>query len=242
MFYHALTGNGGTEDLEPVLLWENSSPTTAFAAQTISLDLTDYAGVIIDFFKSATENNLNTRIYVKKTDTAQFGGGFRIDSNSTIGASGRNVTINDSGVEFTDGAAGWSVTSVTTLNTDMIPYRIYGVKAYVVSPAVGDLLWHNDDPTVALGTTDVAGNYSKYSKLYIKAKLSTTIDYELEAIVEKNATYSSGVINKDSTSIAYRVIHFTDSNIFINDGNKISQATVTTDNTQAIITDIYGIE
>ena len=242
MFYHALTGNGGTEDLSPVLLWENSNPTAAFAAQTISLDLTDYVGVIIEFFQSAAENALRTRIYVKKTDTVQFGSGFRSDGGGQIGASGRNVTINDSGVEFTDGVAGWSVTSVTTLNTDVIPYRIYGVKSYVVEPQIGDLLWHNDKQAEALNTKEIAGDYSKYSKLYIKAKVSTTIDYELEAIVEKNTTYSSGVIGKDSTSVAYRVIHFTDSNIFINDGNKIAQAAVTTDNTQAIITDIYGIK
>ena len=48
MFYHALPGNGGTtptEDLEPVLLWTNPNPTAEFTAQTVSLDLTDYAGV-----------------------------------------------------------------------------------------------------------------------------------------------------------------------------------------------------
>ena len=172
MFYHALTGNGGTEDLSPVLLWENSNPTAEFAAQTISLDLTDYVGVIIEFFKSAAENNLLTRIYVKKTDTAQFGGGFRIDANSTIGASGRNVTINDSGVEFTDGAAGWSVTSVTTLNTDMIPYRIYGVKAYVVSPAVGDLLWTNPAPSANFGAQKISIDLTNAKGVIIECMIS----------------------------------------------------------------------
>ena len=238
MFYHALTGNGGTKDLEPVLLWENSSPTTAFAAQTISLNLTNYVGVIIEYFKSASENNLLTRIYVKKTDTARFGGGFRIDDSNTIGASGRNVTINDSGVEFTDGAAGWSVTSVTTLNTDMIPYRIYGVKAYVVSPAVGDLLWHNDNPTASLSSTNAAGDYSKYSKIYVEAKGTKTNDYKLAAIIEKNNAYKSGL----AFGASYRTMSFTANNIKIDNAISINnQSIASADNNNIIVTDIYGI-
>ena len=71
MFYHALTGNGGTtptENLEPVLLWENSNPTAEFAPQTISLDLTDYAGVLVEFNSANDQSILATRSYLSKSD------------------------------------------------------------------------------------------------------------------------------------------------------------------------------
>ena len=64
MFYHALTGNGGTtptEDLEPVLVWENSNPEAEFAAQTVSLDLTDHAGVLVEFNSANDQLILATR-------------------------------------------------------------------------------------------------------------------------------------------------------------------------------------
>ena len=132
MFYHALTGNGGTtptEDLEPVLLWTNSNPTARFDAQTISLDLTDYAGVIIEFYAEDDKQTLAARSYLKKDDIingSNFGTG-HTDVTST--AAGRNYTINNDGVTFSSGYFSNSATTEV-----LIPYKIYGVKSYVVEP------------------------------------------------------------------------------------------------------------
>ena len=125
MFYHALTRNGGatpTEDLEPVLLWENSNPTVAFSAQTVSLDLTDYSGVIVEFNKADTSQILTTRVYAKKTDDFSiFGCGYIADIDIA-----RNILeVNNTGVKF--GA-------VNTGTAVCIPSKIYGVKEYVVEP------------------------------------------------------------------------------------------------------------
>ena len=128
MFYHALTGNGGTtptENLEPVLLWENSNPTVAFTPQKVTLDLTNYAGVIIELIQSTTLNVLRSRVYYKKTDNFAklLGSGFRGEEGNSYA---RNILmIDNTGVQFgNDGSD----------NQIVIPYRIYGVKSYVVEP------------------------------------------------------------------------------------------------------------
>ena len=144
MFYHALTGNGGTEDLEPVLLWTNPSPTTEFAAQTVSLDLTDYAGVIIEFHQTDTQS-FGTRTYIKKNDTVNgiTGAGY-VDGSNTNGLA-RNVTVTDSGVVFGTG------------NIDCVPNKIYGVKEYVVEPIdnIQDFMTNN---LLGIYSNDDTGN------------------------------------------------------------------------------------
>ena len=126
MFYNALTGKNEptpVEDLEPVLLWTNSNPTVEFTAQTVSLDLTDYAGVIVEFNNSDVSQKLTSRVYAKKTDDFSiFGCGYIADTGIA-----RNIlAVNDTGVQF--GA-------VNTNTAVCIPSKIYGVKEYVVENA-----------------------------------------------------------------------------------------------------------
>lgn len=133
MFYHALTGNGGTtptEDLEPVLLWENSNPSAEFAGQTISLDLTDYAGVLVEFERSIALNDIISRAYIKKDDynVVGFGAGNSGGYGSATSAAGRSVKVDNNGVVFGNGY------SKAEDNSAFIPVKIYGVKSYVVEP------------------------------------------------------------------------------------------------------------
>ena len=134
MFYHALTGNGGsapTEDLQPVLLWENSNPTVEFTAQTVSLDLSDYAGVIVEFKKTTTSTKINTRLYAKKNEDVDeiFGAGSYYTKGDSNTARGVNVT--DTGVTFAEGYR-----NMTSDNNTTIPIRIYGVKEYIVESSI----------------------------------------------------------------------------------------------------------
>lgn len=237
MFYHALISKGDTpaEDLSPVLLWENPNVTESFAAQTISLDLTEYAGVIIDFNQGHTSGTmrLGNRSYLKKTDnfSTRIGAGWVTDSGT---AYARNIIrVDDAGVQFSQGS-----------NIEYnIPIAIYGVKNYIVEPAVGDLLWHNDNPTVALEAKEIAGDYSKYSKICVEYRLSTTVDYKLTLITEKHNTYQSGIMVTEASGSVYRRITFKDSTINITQCTKIDSSMATsTVNTSCIITDIYGIE
>ena len=238
MFYHALTGNGGSapvEDLEPLLLWENSNPTAEFAAQTISLDLTNYAGVLIEFNSANDQLFLATKSYLSKSDiikTDYFGAGHK---SGTAGAGGRNYSINDSGVTFTD--AYW-LNQIS--NNAMIPTKIYGVKSYLVEPQIGDLLWHNDNPTAALDNTEINGDYSKYSKILVKGRYSTTNNYPLESVVFKNSTYYSGLLATTvNVESSYRGVIFTDTKINININLLVTNSAATANNIYCIVTDIY---
>ena len=152
MFYHALTGNGVTEDLEPVLLWENSSPTTAFAAQTISLNLTDYTGVIIEFNKSDLQQTIAGRLYCKKTDN--YGGytgvGYVALAGSQVSTSARCIIkVDNNGVEFGNSATN----NLGDHQTILIPIRIYGVKEYIVEASEWELGTFTSSATGAVKVT-----------------------------------------------------------------------------------------
>ena len=178
MFYHALTGNGRTENLEPVLLWENSNPTVEFTAQTVSLDLSDYAGVIVEFKKTTTSTKINTRLYAKKNEDVDeiFGAGSYYTKGDSNTARGVNVT--DTGVTFAEGYR-----NMTSDNNTTIPIRIYGVKEYVVEPQQmlsKTLLWTNPNPTASFGTagtiTSIGVDASPYEKIIVEYRKNTTSD------------------------------------------------------------------
>ena len=129
-YFHAINGQGGSpapsNDHPPVLLWENPSPTSNFAGQTISLDLSNYAGVIVEF-NSDSYGIFSSRSYLKKNEeinTTYFGAGFAKD---TDGGVGRRYTINNTGVTFENGYY-----LNNSNNGVMIPTKIYGVQEYVV--------------------------------------------------------------------------------------------------------------
>lgn len=127
-------GSGGAvvEELAPVLLWENPDPTSVFENQKIELNLTDYAGVIIEYYLDTNNQIIANRLYVKKDDTFttndnrnNFGAGY--EGSSIVTRALNSVT--DSYVWFRNGLLG---DGTQTINNGVIPYRIYGVKEYIV--------------------------------------------------------------------------------------------------------------
>lgn len=112
---------------EPDLLWSNPNPTTGFGAQTVSINLTDYNGVIIKFRK---DNSVSFYIYVPKITITSANCPAVADPASTYwvtsSAKYRLVTaISDTGVTFSRG--GWS--DGTSGNDNLlIPLAIYGAK------------------------------------------------------------------------------------------------------------------
>lgn len=131
MLYQGIIGGGSSPvepvDLSPVLLWTNPSPGTEFAAQTVSLDLSEYAGVIVEFNANTNTSNYQTctRVFCKKSDPEYFGGG----AVPASGALGRTLRITNEGVFFGNGFS-----AASTTNGTAIPTKIYGVKEYVVEP------------------------------------------------------------------------------------------------------------
>lgn len=110
-------------------LWQNASPTSDFAGQTLSLNLSEYdyveivfksyktiSGEYISKFKVGSQGNLYTLTNIGVASAASY-------------ATYRSVTTNQSGITF--GAGGFKYTSNNTWNLDngyAIPVRIYGIK------------------------------------------------------------------------------------------------------------------
>lgn len=118
------------------LLWTNPSPTSAFSAQTVSLDLSGYSYVYIECLmaSSYTSQYINAHLF-------RVGGGLSyrmIGGGSTIMF--RDATPTTSGVEFSVGYIVNTYTSNVTDNTRIIPLHIYGIKlSYIVPTSVHGL-------------------------------------------------------------------------------------------------------
>lgn len=112
---------GGSGGNEPVLLWTNPNPNSAFSiSQTISINLTDYNYILIEsknrvdktdnfIFKTIVQKDLN------QTRWTCIGG----SSDGTGNPLYRNFVINNNNIVFTGGAnASYNV-----------PINIYGIKS-----------------------------------------------------------------------------------------------------------------
>lgn len=119
---HSIGGSGGSDSGLPTrLLWENPSPTSAFAAQVVTVDLSQYDIIAIDYLMV---NNATVHCYsllgvnglTQRSIDGQQG-----SSNITT----RDATPSATGVVFANGYL-----SATQNNIYMIPYRIYGVGGY----------------------------------------------------------------------------------------------------------------
>lgn len=117
----------GSSTNEPVLLWTNPSPTSTFAAQTVSIDLTDYEALLI-YTKGATSKNTYHYNYVKKTEIGKW---ILADYQGDVHyATLRQITnITNSGITFGTGYYGW--TSYNN-NNECIPAEIYGLKKAII--------------------------------------------------------------------------------------------------------------
>lgn len=107
---------------EFVLLWTNASPTTDFGAQTISIDLSDYAAILVETNEHTSNTNrtsnlmlVNGDTYYMHTDSSTFQ--FRLATVNTTG-----ITFGQGNIVSTYGAAG------TVQNSRVIPEYIYGLK------------------------------------------------------------------------------------------------------------------
>ena len=127
-------GTGKTTALEALLalggiqikkLWENASPTSAFAGQTISLDLSDYQHIGVVGALSAT--SLSKNVFISSVGEAgiinfAYGAG-----NSGAASYYRTFNASVSGIQFNDGYSA-RTSADTANNSAAIPCIIYGIK------------------------------------------------------------------------------------------------------------------
>ncbi len=108
---------GGGNSME--LLWENASPTSAFAAQTVALDLADFAGVFIYYKNQSTGSVYYSTGFIGKGD--EFTLVYTPSVASTV-AVARKGSVSATGVTFAD-------TSNSTAYD--VPVKIYGVRGAI---------------------------------------------------------------------------------------------------------------
>ena len=111
-------------------LWTNPNHTSAFVAQTVSLDLSNYDAVLIDgvYGSSYIPHSGNTRantFYIEKGQSYDACYGWVLSGNLWV--TYRNTTVNANGVVF-GGGYYYNNTTRTAQNTSAIPMAIYGVK------------------------------------------------------------------------------------------------------------------
>lgn len=105
------------------LLWKNASPTSAFAAQTITLDVSDYTFLAVVCY---SESGIFTNVISTETGYKQRVSG-SVPGN--VSRYERDVTVKTDGIEF---SSGYRFEFITDNNysgeTYAIPYKIYGIK------------------------------------------------------------------------------------------------------------------
>ena len=126
-----------------VLLWENSAPGSAFAAQTIEMDLSDYNWVKIE---TKTHTGTSQEIGTNDFKCPGVGNTFVQTIRTNTGGSGwwhasREVTISKTGVTFGTGGFRYSVANNQSAGDGYaIPLRIWGIKKSYSVSLVKDVL------------------------------------------------------------------------------------------------------
>lgn len=115
-----LMKRGGSQPLRAELLWENASPSNAFEAQTVELDLSIYDVIRIEFFATNNAHRIQTielrNVVDQVTDlfwSSIYNGKYY----------GRVATIKNNGIQFGEA----SQAPNTAVTTHCIPFRIYGI-------------------------------------------------------------------------------------------------------------------
>ncbi|MDD3428435.1 MAG: hypothetical protein PHG02_00330 [Oscillospiraceae bacterium] len=107
------------------LLWENISPSSTFAEQTLALDLSKYDGVVIALNTYISGNTVADYVMCKKGEKTQitFGG----YSGAYVAFHFRYISTSDNGVSFENNVT-YIPTGNNTDNNYNIPVKIYGIK------------------------------------------------------------------------------------------------------------------
>ena len=99
-------------------LWTNDAPSSAFAAQTVELDLTTYDAVLITFAQGTRFGSL-----IALKDGNNYFVTIGIDSTANNYYYKRAAAVDSSGVTFSTGYQ-----NTTTGTSYAIPQKIYGIK------------------------------------------------------------------------------------------------------------------
>lgn len=113
------------------LLWENASPTSNFASQTISMDLSEYDAIMLLTRRSTTVHDIGFGISVFGHRGFAQNLALYTEVSAGVLICGREFTPSASGIVINGGVYKFSNIAMTACNFDdsyAIPYRIYGIK------------------------------------------------------------------------------------------------------------------
>lgn len=193
-----IIGEGSTGYTE-TSLWTNSAPTSAFAAQTVTLSdsISNYKYIKIKYRVSNSNSETSSVIMsvedLKNTDTFDSTG-LTYGSMSGNGYKVRDYYyVNDTSISFT---AGYQINYVATDNNSCIPLEITGLNK--LRTAIGydeTVLWTNSSPTSTIDTMtiNVSDNISNYDAIRIKCAIATSsLNQFTYATYEKDSAPSTG--------------------------------------------------
>lgn len=109
-------------------LWENEAPTTEFAAQTVSLDLSQYELFLVTVMEPNTSDGNYRELSFLAFKTVEsvlqsvFVGGYG------PGTEARPFQILENGVNFSDARRSYNNQDYKVFNSVLIPHQIYGIK------------------------------------------------------------------------------------------------------------------
>lgn len=111
-------GGGGGGGVTVTLVWTNPNPTSNFAAQTLSLDLSGYDAVAIVSRQAGNTDRVSWDFaLIGETIVTQ------VKNMASATIYGRSAEATSSGIVFGNGYAG-----STAGATNAIPVKIYGIK------------------------------------------------------------------------------------------------------------------
>lgn len=127
----------GTIQKNMVLLWTNPNPTSAFAAQTISVDISEYSFVAIEFKTHKNVEDFFICLFStgKKAGAGAtvMGGFYNPSTQASANAYTREVDLTaQSAIGFSGSfyaSSGTSWQSTASAGNELIPSRIWGIKA-----------------------------------------------------------------------------------------------------------------
>lgn len=113
-----MAGSGKIE-----LLWENTNPTSNFAAQTVTIDKLSQYNLFVIVTKFSTNGTVECSEFATKATRSISAHGYVVAL--------RSMVIGDTTIEFADGnyfATYGNSNNMTKANNMCIPLRIYGIK------------------------------------------------------------------------------------------------------------------
>lgn len=166
------------------LLWENSSRTSAFASQTITLNLIDYDEIEVWFIHNTNADGSNLRNFITRTKVGE-NGALTIARNDSFLTQNReyNTTIN--GITFSDCVLG---SSSTVYNNHSVPIRIYGIKYERIAPPQIELPTYSTEEQQIGTWIDGKPIYRKVyipfeAKSYTSGSYTVTLDVPIGTII-----------------------------------------------------------